>query len=464
MRAWQLKVLILLIVALAGAASQGPASGSERSVALGVASAPASVAPAFTFAAGGDLGANSNTDASLAVLDQSGASFYLALGDLDYDEIHKDDAWCDYVKQRLPALGQEFPFQLVSGNHEEQGGPDGYILNHAACLPDRLGSTGIYGAQYYFDFPAASPLIRVIMIAPSLQVANVDYRYEVGDADYQWLSTTIDGARAAGVGWIAVGMHKVCLTAGVKPCEIGSDLMNLLVDKKVDLVLQGHDHNYQRSKQLALSTACAAIAPGAYNGNCVVDDGADSAYVKGAGTIFVISGSVGRCCTAIDGSDPEAAYFARADHSSNGFVKYAVSASGIDAQFAASTGVFSDAFAIVADDADGDGDGFTDAVEAYAGTDPSDPCGHTGNGPSDTWTADLNTQAISGNRVNITDLSAYLAPVRRFGTAAGQVGYLVRWDMNADEVLDLRDLGELITLRPPMLGGVRAFNGPTCVS
>jgi hypothetical protein len=41
-------------------------------------------------------------------------------------------------------------------------------MNHAACLPDRLNSTGTYAAQYYFDYPPQAPLIRVIMIAPDL--------------------------------------------------------------------------------------------------------------------------------------------------------------------------------------------------------------------------------------------------------------------------------------------------------
>ena len=118
----------------------------------------------FTFAAGGDLGANSGL-ASYNDLDESGVDFFVALGDLDYDQTATDEAWCEYVKQQLPTLGPEFPFQLLVGSHEDQHGQNGYILNHAACLPDRLGSTGFYGVQYYFDYPASSPLIRLILIA-----------------------------------------------------------------------------------------------------------------------------------------------------------------------------------------------------------------------------------------------------------------------------------------------------------
>jgi len=265
------------------------------------------VAPGtFTFAAAGDLGASS-ANTSLTALDRSGVAFYLALGDLDYDQTPTDEAWCDYVKQRLPTLGPSFPFELVSGSHEYQGGPNGYIMNHAACLPDRLGSTGLYGAQYYFDYPASSPLMRVIMISPDLLIENYNYTYSVGSPEYKWLISAIGGARNAGTPWIAVGMHKVCISTGVKPCEIGTDLMSLLVSKHVDLVLQGHDHNYQRGKQLALNGAtCPSVPAGTFDADCVVDDGSDNSYAKGAGTVFLISGSFGLCCYSVDPTDVEA--------------------------------------------------------------------------------------------------------------------------------------------------------------
>ena len=312
------------------------------------------VPSSFSFAAAGDHAAGSKTSASLSALDASGVSFYLALGDLDYDETPTDAAWCDFVKSRLPTLGPTFPFQLVSGNHEEQGGSNGYILNHAACLPDRLGSTlgpsSQYAAEYYFDYPAAAPLARVIMIAPDLTIENVTYGYASGDPHYTWLASVIDGARASGIPWVVVGMHKVCLTVGVKSCQIGPDLMNLLIEKKVDLVLQAHDHTYQRSKQLALaSVTCPAVPVGTYDPDCVADDGTADAYPKGAGTIFVIDGTFGHgTLYPTSQTDPEAPYFVATGNTSWGFETYTVSADRIDARYVASSGSFSDAFSILA--------------------------------------------------------------------------------------------------------------------
>jgi PKD repeat protein len=306
----------------------------------------------FLFAAAGDHGANSDTDASLAALDASKVDFYLALGDLDYDQTPTDAAWCDYVKARLPTLGPSFPFELVSGNHEEQGGSNGYILNHAACLPDRLnsrlGPDDLYAVEYYFDYPTSSPLARVIMIAPDLTVENVKYDYLQGDVHYNWLAGAVDDARALGIPWVVVGMHKVCFEAGARSCELSRALVDLLISKKVDLVLQGHDHHYERSKQLAMNPAtCPTVPDGAFDADCVVDDGADAAYVKGAGTVFVIDGTFGQGLHAINPSDPEYPYFAKTDATSWGFTKYAVTADRIDARFVASVGTFSDVFAIV---------------------------------------------------------------------------------------------------------------------
>jgi len=300
----------------------------------------------FVFAAAGDHGATHVTAASLARLDASGAAFYLGLGDLDYDQTATDEAWCEFVSTRLPALGPAFPFELVSGNHESHLSIHGDIRNHAACLPDRLGASGTYAAEYYFDYPAGSPLMRVIMIAANLNVGGEFYDYSAGTAHYNWLSAAIDSGRAAGIPWIVVGMHEVCLSTGLKTCQVGPDLMNLLAAKRVDLVLQAHDHNYQRSKQLAHSPACAAVQPLAYNPACVAEDGADGEYGKGSGTVFVVAGTFGLCCYAVNPADAEAGYFAVINATSAGFARFRVRADSIEAEFVPSAGAFTDAFVI----------------------------------------------------------------------------------------------------------------------
>ena len=211
-------------------------------------------------------------------------------------------------------MGSTFPFELLSGNHEDGGDyQDGLIDTFVQCLPDRLGAVGTYGKEYYFDYPASSPIARFIMISPSLTFTNGGYySYAAGTTHYNWVANTIDNARAAGIKWVIVAMHKPCISMGIMPCDIGNDIFNLLVSKKVDLILQAHAHDYQRSKQLALnSTTCTAIQAETYNSNCVVNDGSTGNYTQGLGPVTVIIGTVGEGLHTINTSDGDAGYFAK---------------------------------------------------------------------------------------------------------------------------------------------------------
>lgn len=175
----------------------------------------------------GDYQANSDTSLVLQGIASSSASFNLALGDLSYGALRPETAWCEYVKFYI---GAEFPFELLSGNHEDNELKDN-INRFLECLPDRIGNlTGSYAKEYYFDYQG---LARIIMISPELRLDGIDYKYTKGNTRYNWVASAIDSARAANISWVVVGMHKVCLTAGIKTCEIGPDLMNLLIAKKL---------------------------------------------------------------------------------------------------------------------------------------------------------------------------------------------------------------------------------------
>jgi hypothetical protein len=302
----------------------------------------------FTFTAVGDFGGTANTDGVLNGIANAGAAFHLALGDLSYGTYAPESAWCSYVQGKV---GATFPFELVSGNHDMDASTQGHINNFAACLPDRIGNlTGTYGKEYYFDY---QNLARVIFISPNLVLDGSTWSYNAGTAHYTWLSNAIDDARAKNIPWVIVGMHKNCITVGAKSCEIGTDVLNLLVAKNVDLILQGHDHNYQRSKQLALNANCGAIAAGMYNAACVSDDGADNAYVKGAGSVLNIVGTGGQSLYGSNPFDAEAGYFARfvmpgVDVARYGFLKVHVTATQLSAEFIGTSAgsAFSDAYTI----------------------------------------------------------------------------------------------------------------------
>ena len=101
----------------------------------------------------------------------------------------------------------------------------------------------------------------------------------------------IDGARTASIPWVVVGMHKPCITVGEYACDPGADLFNLLLSKKVDLVLSGHEHTYQRSHQLGLGAGCASA--GARRLRRRLRRDSDNAFAQGAGSVAAVVGTGG---------------------------------------------------------------------------------------------------------------------------------------------------------------------------
>ena len=305
----------------------------------------------FSFAAAGDLGANGNTSGVLNAVAASGSQLFFPLGDLSYNQVTPESAWCDFVQQRL---GANYPAEVLAGNHDDNDGPHGFIGNFAACLPDQIGGVhGTYGEEYYADYPPAAPLVRFIMISPGLDL-NADgsnWSYKQSTSHYSWTANAIDGARAAGIPWVVVGMHEYCLSLVNHSCFVSDDLMNLLISKKVDLDLQAHDHAYSRSKQLAYSPGCSWVSSTSFNPACVADANPASGYTAGNGTVIATVGSGG---ISINSQDPTLAwapyfqtYMGSNNNATYGFLKVTVSATQMSAQFVrGSGGSYTDSFSL----------------------------------------------------------------------------------------------------------------------
>jgi hypothetical protein len=125
---------------------------------------------------------------------------------------------------------------------------------------------------------------------------------------------------------------------------------------------------------------------------------------------------------------------------------------------------------------DCDRDGYTGADENHVYS-PStlgdqDPCGANLSPPTTPptpigWPADLIGTGGSGNVVSLLDITSFLAPIRYLDTDLGTDPSDYRWDLVPGSGIllfdiNLSDLTNLIVVSPPMLGGVRALNGPAC--
>ncbi len=125
---------------------------------------------------------------------------------------------------------------------------------------------------------------------------------------------------------------------------------------------------------------------------------------------------------------------------------------------------------------DCDGDGYNGTAEDYVFL-PStqgdqDPCGTNTVPPTVPasplgWVADLAAAGgFSANRVNISDLASYVGVPRYYNTNVGTNPGDRRWDIVPGSTfgphINIVDLQSIAFVASPMLGGVRAFNGPVC--
>ncbi len=292
--------------------------------------------PSFVMTAAGDYGASGETERVLNMVREEKPALHLMLGDLSYDEIVPESAWCQFVLRYI----KKTPTLIVAGNHESDG-QNGLIENFTRCLPPKLSSIqGDYGKEYFADYPEKKPLVRFIMISPNLTFSTKEtYSYATSTVHFAWLAHAISDARQKKIPWIVVGMHEVCISAGDKECEIGEDLLNYLLREKVDVVLQGHSHTYQRSRQLT------CIKAGQLKVSCIADS-MQNYYEKGKGSVMVIAGTGGGKIREVDPEDAEVGYFSMLNNE-YGILRIEVTRDMLDASFKSIDNRMLDSFMIV---------------------------------------------------------------------------------------------------------------------
>ena len=315
--------------------------------------ATAQLAPAsFTFGAAGDFEFDKSFKATAAAVKDQNPDFLIALGDFSYHG--QERQWCEHWKDVV----DYDPVVLITGNHDSGEDGSGDINEYVRHCSFPLGSwTGEYGKQYYFDYPAIKPLARFILVSPGVKGSFLgspynerDY-YQVGHKGYKFTADAIDDARTKGIEWIFVAMHKNYISVLEKKNEVSRDknnsFMTMLLDKKVDIILQGHEHGYERSKQLTtVPLTCPVLKPepAQFDPDCVSDS--DDTLVKGAGTVIHVIGTGGKELRTFNLKDRELKYFAKTDIKSYGFGKFVVTPDSVSFTFQPTSGTLTDSYTI----------------------------------------------------------------------------------------------------------------------
>ncbi len=217
----------------------------------------------YNFAAAGDWGCNSNTEATVTNMDVKNPEFIFGLGDYSYRST--GSCWFSRID---PEIDNEM--RIAIGNHEDDSseGFSGYMSHF-----------GLSQTFYSYDYENTHILVM-----------DTDRNsYSGGSAQYNFVLNDLQAAsQNPNIEWIIVYFHKPMYTSPTKHSGLSSlrDVYHQLFDQYgVDLVLQGHNHNYQRTFTLKYNSA-SPTSP-------IITSTNANSYTEGNGAVFAIVGTGG---------------------------------------------------------------------------------------------------------------------------------------------------------------------------
>jgi len=203
--------------------------------------------PYFSFLAFGDSGSGSEEQYELAAqMDKFRPDFVVHTGDVlsDGEDADADD---QYFKPYAGLLSRT-PFFLALGNHDygrelKTSGGKGFLKTNFTPFHS-TPYTGLPPHYYFFDDANAR---FFVLDANSFSGAKFAPDLAPGSKQYKWLEKYL--AKAADKTWKFIVVHQPLYSTGAHP-EADEELKALeplFLKYKVDLVLQGHDHDYERT-------------------------------------------------------------------------------------------------------------------------------------------------------------------------------------------------------------------------
>jgi len=216
-------------------------------------------------AAVGDWSCSSQAQSTLNNIIQKTPEVVLALGDLSYKD--SPDCWLKLIS----------PIKSITkfsmGNHEEdEGSPSSLPTSY-------LDKFGLGTSYYSFNYHNIHFLIL-----------NSEIAFNTNSPQYSFAKNDLAIASAdASVKWIIVGFHTPMYTSPTKhpPNVSFRETYHPLFDKyDVDLVLQAHNHNYQRSYPVTFNNAKSSEP--------LISSLQKNDYKDPAGEIYLIVGTAGK--------------------------------------------------------------------------------------------------------------------------------------------------------------------------
>ena len=268
-----------------------------------------------TMAAAGDWGCSDNTEKTVQNVRNLNPKLLLALGDFSYDKT--STCWLSVMKPI------ESITKISIGNHE-----DSDTLLNSYLNQFRL-------SKQYYSFDTNNVHVLIMSTEEEFEPNSDQYNFVVNDLR--------NAANNPDIKWIIVNMHNPfysspneCEASGCEGDKDFRESFHPLFDKYgVDLVLEGHVHNYQRSFPLAFNQQ--------KSGEPIVTSASKTDYNNPSGAIFAIVGTGG---VNLHGLSDKAPFMAFQQDSKFGVLYMHFSNDKIDAKFVTNEGETLDHFSI----------------------------------------------------------------------------------------------------------------------
>ncbi|MGW0706850.1 purple acid phosphatase family protein [Streptomyces sp. NPDC002643] len=234
-----------------------PASPERRSTIESFRTAPANPA-SFVFTAFGDQGVGKAAAANDNVILRQNPAFHLHAGDICYANVNGkgveqdgyDPGFWDLFLKQNETVTKSVPWMVTTGNHDMEAwySPDGYGGQLARwSLPDNgfapESSPGVYAFTYGNVGVVALDANDVSYEIP----ANFGYS---GGKQTAWLDERLGELRASkAVDFIVVFFHHCAYSTSAHASDGGvrAEWLPLFAEHEVDLVINGHNHVYERT-------------------------------------------------------------------------------------------------------------------------------------------------------------------------------------------------------------------------
>ncbi|WP_326668128.1 metallophosphoesterase family protein [Streptomyces canus] len=265
--------------------------------------APAHKKP-FTFTAFGDQGVSYHALANDSLLLGQNPAFHLHAGDIAYadpagqgktsDTVFDSRTWDQFLAQ-TESVAKSVPWMVSFGNHDMEAwySPNGYGGEEARFTlpdngPDKAHLPGVYSFVYGNT--------AVISLDPN------DVSFEIpanlgisGGTQTTWFEGQLKKYRAAkDIDFIIVFFHHCAYctsTAHASEGGVRQEWVPLFEKYTVDLVINGHNHQYERTDVIKGDKVAKKLPIG------------ETAYSETEGVVYVTAGAAGRSLYAFSAPD-----------------------------------------------------------------------------------------------------------------------------------------------------------------